>query len=78
MRFRRARHELRVRENRTGVRVLNVRPGHVDPRKPAVVLEVSDAAPLILTPLQVGRLRAQLRDTLMAAVAEAEREEKRA
>lgn len=78
MLFRRARHELRVRETRSGARVLNVRPGHVDRRKPAVVLEVGGAAPLVLTPLQVGRLRAQLRDTLMDAVAEAEREEKRA
>jgi hypothetical protein len=46
---------------------LAVRPQVDTGGGPRVALAVDDGTPLLLTPLQVGRLRAELRDAVLAA-----------
>jgi hypothetical protein len=66
MRFgRRTAHTLRCRDVRRHTHRLAVEP-HVDESGPRVRLEV-DGAELLLDPLQVGRLRGDLRDSVLAA-----------
>lgn len=76
MLFRRDRRRCRNVEG--GRDVLDV-AAYVDRRGPAVALRLNEAyPPLVLTPNQVGWLRGQLRDQLLDAVEQAERERQRA
>ena len=62
---RRTAHTLRCRGIGRRTRRVDVEP-HVDRSGPRVRLDV-DGEVLLLTPLQVGRLRADLRDSVVAA-----------
>jgi len=72
MLLRRARHRMRCRNATRGRDVLDVTV-YVGPRGPAVGLRLNDAEALLLTPLQVGWLRGQLRDAAVYASELAER-----
>jgi hypothetical protein len=65
---RRTAHTLRCRDAGRHAHRLAVEP-HVDNTGPRVSVAV-DGAELLLTPLQVGRLRADLRDSALAADAQ--------
>jgi hypothetical protein len=72
MRLRRTRTQLRCRGAGRHVRRLDVRP-HVDRRRGALVWVALDGAePVLLTPLQVGWLRRQLRTSVFEAVEQAD------
>ncbi len=69
MRFRRARNQVRCRKAVRGRAVLEV-SAHLDQHgRPVVVLHLHDGTDaLMLSPLEVGQLRGQLRKMVLAAV----------
>jgi hypothetical protein len=70
MRFRRARNQLRCRKAAVRGRAVLEVSAHVDEHgRPVVVLHLHDGTDaLMLSPLEVGQLRGQLREKVLTAV----------